>query len=289
MTAAPDVLLIHNATAGRGQRGRIAAVVQRLSQRGYRVTVRVTERAGHAEQLARSAAGVPIIVAAGGDGTVNEIVAGLDGAAAVVAVLPLGTANVLALELGLDRDPDRFAAAVAAGRTVTAWPGEVNGRNFMLMASVGFDAEVVAAVTPAQKHRLGKAAYVLAALRLWLAGRQTALRVTVDGTAHAAAGVVVSKSHCYAGHFVLAPEAGIAVPKLFVVLMAGGRRRDRLRYAWAMLRGRLHLQPDVRVIAAHEVSVASDAPAPVQVDGDIRGATPVLIRVGARPVRLITA
>ncbi len=287
MTRNPTILLIHNAAAGRGRRGRVAAVVGCLEQRGFRVTVRATERPGHAQQIAAEAAGLDLIIAAGGDGTVNEIVEGLGANAPSLAVLPLGTANVLAAELGLTDDPERFADAVAAGRTVAAWPGEVNGRSFMLMASVGFDAEVVAAVTPAQKHLLGKAAYLLAALRLWLAGRQTALRVTIDGAAYPAAGVVVSKSRFYGGRFVLAPQAGIAVPRLFAVLMPGGRRRDRLRYAWAMLHGRLHLQPDVRVIAAEEVRVTADDPAPVQVDGDIRGNTPAVIRVGQRPVRLI--
>jgi YegS/Rv2252/BmrU family lipid kinase len=288
MTRNPTILLIHNATAGRGRRNRVAAVVRSLEQRGFVVTVRATERPGRAQQIAASATGLGLIVAAGGDGTVNEIVEGLGADPPTLAVLPLGTANVLAAELGLTDDPQRFAAAVAAGRTVSAWPGEVNGRNFMLMASVGFDAEVVAAVTPAQKHLLGKAAYVLVALRLWLAGRQTALRVTVDGATYPAAGVVVSKSRFYGGRFVLAPEAGIAVPRLYAVLMPGGRRRDRLRYAWATLWGRLHLLADVLVIPTREVSVASDEPAPVQVDGDIRGATPAVIRVGQRPVRLIS-
>lgn len=287
MTQNTRVVLIHNATAGRGRRDRVAAAVACLARRGFDVAVRATERAGHAEQIARSAVGVGLIVAAGGDGTVNEIVGGLGDDAPTLAVLPLGTANVLAAELGLTDEPERFAAAVAAGRTVNAWPGEVNGRSFMLMASVGFDADVVAAVTPAQKRLLGKAAYALAALRLWLLGRHTALRVTVDGTTDDAAGVVICKSRFYGGRFILAPEAGIAVPRLFAVLMPGGRRRDRLRYAWAMLRGRLHLQPDVRVSPAREVSVASAAPAPVQVDGDIRGVTPVAIQVGERPVRLI--
>jgi YegS/Rv2252/BmrU family lipid kinase len=287
MRRVATILLIHNPAAGRGRSGRVVAAVRSLERRGFAVTLRATERPGHAGELAGAAAGTDILVVAGGDGTVNEVLEGLDDTAPPLAVLPVGTANVLATELGLDDDAGRFAAAVAAGRTVAAWPGEVNGRNFMLMASVGFDAEVVAAVTPAQKHLLGKAAYVLAALRLWLAGRQIALRVTVDGAAYPAAGVVVSKSRFYGGRFVLAPEAGITVPQMFAVLMTGGRRWDRLRYAWAMLRGRLHLLPDVRVIPAHEVIVASDGPAAVQVDGDIRGTTPVVIRLGERPVRLI--
>lgn len=287
MTQNPTILLIHNATAGRGRRDRVAAVVACLSRCGYDVAVRATERSGHAGQIARAAVGVNLIVAAGGDGTVNDIIGGLGDNAPVLAVLPLGTANVLAAELGLTDDPDRFASAVAAGRTVSGWPGEMNGRNFMLMASVGFDAEVVAAVTAAQKRRWGKAAYVLAALRLWVLGRQSALLVTVDGTSYPAAGVVIAKSRFYGGRFVVAPGAAIGVPRLFAVLMPGGRRRDRLRYTWAMLRGTLPAQPDVRVIPAREVTVESSVPVPVQVDGDIRGTTPGTIRVAERPIRLI--
>jgi YegS/Rv2252/BmrU family lipid kinase len=289
MPGRAKILLIHNPAAGRAGRDRVAAVVASLARRGFDVTVRATGRAGDAGRIAAGAGAVDMIVAAGGDGTVNEIVGGLGEEAPVIAVLPLGTANVLAAELGLTADAERFADAVAAGRTVTAWPAEVNGRSFMLMAGIGFDAEVVAAVSPAVKRRLGKAAYALAALRVWLAGRQTAFRVTIDGATHRVAGVVVCKSRFYGGRFVLAPAAGIDTPLLFAVLMPGGRRRDRLRYAWAMLRGRLHAAPDVRVIAARQVLVEADAPAPVQIDGDIGGVTPAVVAIAGRAVRFIKA
>lgn len=289
MTGRRAALLICNVAAGRARHDRLAAVTRHLERLGVDTTIRQTARPGHATELARDACGFDLVIVAGGDGTVNEVVAGLPPGAPPLAVLPLGTANVLAAELGLDRDAHRFATAVAAGHVVAAWPGEINHRYFLAMASVGFDAEVVATVTPHRKRWLGKAAYILAAITLWLAGRPTDLQVTADGIPYRCAGVVVGKGRYYAGRYTLMPGASIATPALFVVLLPGAGRRDLLRYARAMLHGRLHVEPGVTTLRAQRVTIASTSPAVIQLDGDIRTTTPAEIRVGASPLRLITA
>lgn len=287
MAARPRVLLIHNPAAGRARAERVAAVVACLARRGFAVSLRATERAGHAAQLAAEAGDADIIIAAGGDGTVNEIAGGLGDPAPAIAVLPLGTANVLAAELGMSAEPERFVASLAAGRCVVTRPGLMNGRRFLLMAGIGFDAAVVAAVSPACKRWLGKGAYGLAALGVWLAGRRSALRLNIDGEARRAASLIVCRSRYYGGRFVLAPEAGIAAPRLVAVLLPGGRRRDLLRYAWAMLRGRLAEVPGVELLPAHRIRVESDTPAPMQLDGDAAGSAPAEIALDTRPLRLM--
>src|SRR5205823_13024267 len=106
-------------------------------------------------------------VAAGGDGTLNAVANGLAGTNRTLAALRLGTANVLAREIGLPRDPERLAELIAAGPARPIWPGRVDSRLFLVMASSGFDAETVAAVNPRLKRRLGRLAFAWAIAMCW--------------------------------------------------------------------------------------------------------------------------
>jgi YegS/Rv2252/BmrU family lipid kinase len=285
------VVAIHNPVAGRRDVARFRIMVRHLELAGFRVSVRGTTEPGAAERIGRDAgrSGCDIIVVAGGDGTVNEVLNGLAGATIPLAIFPLGTTNVLAEELGLPSEPADFVAALMTLAPREAWTASVDGRHFALMASVGFDAEVVAGVNLRLKRAIGKGAYALSALRQWLVRRAHRYTVRIDGRDFQAAMVVVAKGHFYGGRFVAAPGAAITEQLLHVVLIAGSRRRDLLRYLWALARGRLHCLPDVRILTAREVAIAAVMPAPIQVDGDIRASLPAVIRIDEQPLRLYMA
>ena len=159
VVAAKSMLLIVNPTAGRRRRGLVDAVASRVRAEGWTVDVVETQAAGDARRLAETcdASRYGVIAVAGGDGTINEVINGLAGRGAdapAVGIVPLGTANVLAHELGLGFSAAAVARTMIAGRPVLMRPGEaVNGagaRCFSLMAGAGFDAKVVGAVTPRQ-------------------------------------------------------------------------------------------------------------------------------------------
>jgi diacylglycerol kinase family enzyme len=143
-----------------------------LGLQGLRPGVAETSRPGHATELAREAVGrgVPLVVAAGGDGTVAEVASGLAGSAALLGILPFGTANVLAWELGLPPAPERAARVLFAGRAAELRPGlarfgDGSSRLFVQMLGAGFDAAVVANLDLRLKRRVGKAAYVAQSAR----------------------------------------------------------------------------------------------------------------------------
>src|SRR5204863_6128250 len=116
-----------------------------------------------AERLAREAdADFDVIVAAGGDGTVHAVVNGLRGRAIPIGMVPLGTANVLAREIGLPRRAAPLAALIAAAPARPIWPGRIGARLFVMMASAGFDSETVAAIHPLLKARAGRLAFACA-------------------------------------------------------------------------------------------------------------------------------
>jgi diacylglycerol kinase (ATP) len=232
--------------------------------------------------------GCDLILAAGGDGTINEVLNGLAESSLPLALLPLGTANVLAAEIGLVCSPRRIAEAIARGQPRPVYLGSANGRRFAMMAGVGFDAHVVGRMDLRMKRALGKAAYVLGALGEFWRHRPTHYRVEIDGSSYPAAAVIVAKGHFYGGRFVVAREARLDQPRLQVALFERAGRWNVLRYLAAMVLGRLDRLPGLRVLAAERLTIGGPAGEPVQADGDLVAELPLSVTLAERPIALIT-
>ncbi|MFM7347075.1 MAG: diacylglycerol/lipid kinase family protein [Tagaea sp.] len=269
--AAERLLVIYNPIAGRRRRRFLSRVLEALERRGLSVRLEPTKKRGDAEALARGAreSGADRVVVAGGDGTINESLNGLEGPTPPLAIVPLGTANVLAHELGLGRRAEAVAAAIAEGHPRAVTLGLVNGRRFSMMAGVGFDAHVVHDVDSKLKRLIGKGAYALETLRQLFAFAPRFYDVTIDGTKHRAASVIVCNGHYYGGKFVAAPAARLDAPEFQVVLFARAGRLATIRYALARAAGRLAKRADVTILPARTVEIAGPAGEPVQADGDI--------------------
>lgn len=289
------LLVIHNPTAGRRVRGRLARWQAALGRLGAAITLAETNGPRHAIELARNAdpRRFDAVAVAGGDGTINEAVNGLADSPLPLALLPLGTANVLAGELGLPRDLDALARIAAFAPSRRIWPAELVASDraepwrFLLMAGIGFDAEVVAHLDLRLKRHFGKGAYVLGSLAQLARHRPRRFLVRVDGAAMQPASLVVARAHFYGGRFVLAPEARLDEKRLHVVVFPDPSRLAALRYLAAVVTGTLPRQRDVAVRAAAEIEFAGPAGAPIQVDGDVRAHLPARIRFAATPVDLI--
>ncbi|CAO3373522.1 diacylglycerol/lipid kinase family protein [Azospirillum argentinense] len=280
------LLVIHNPVAGARRGRRLGAVLERLEQRhGAAVTLRATGGRGDAEAMARAVApgAFDAVVAAGGDGTINEVVNGLGarggGETTIpLGIVPLGTANVLAHELGLPLDAEGVARVLAEGRPVPVHLGVANGRAFAMMAGAGLDARVVERVDPRLKRLIGKGAYAVETLARIAAGGGGPYRVAVDGAEPVeVASVIVAKGHFYGGRFVCAPDARLTDPWLHVCLFPRSGRGSALRYLWGVTAGRLPRFPDYRILPARRVVIDGPAGEPVQGDGDVIARLPVEI------------
>jgi YegS/Rv2252/BmrU family lipid kinase len=285
------ILIIVNPAAGRlrSAERRLRRFVAALERQGCGVVLRrAGPRLGDAERLAREAEpDFDAMVAAGGDGTIHAVVNGLAGRPIPIGVLPFGTANVLAREIGLPRRPERLAGVIAVGPARPIWPGQVDGRAFVMMASAGFDSETVAGVHPGLKARAGRLAFVWAMLvGLWHY-RACALVVRADGIEHRAAGLIAANGRFYAGPFVVAPHADLAAPTLELVLFHRAGRLAILRYAMALFLGLLPRLNDVTILRTRVATVTGDRALPVQADGEIVGRLPVTIEIADQPVLLI--
>jgi len=305
-----SILLIRNPVAGRRRRGLVDEVMRRVRAEGWTVDLVDTAAPGDARRIAETcdARRYAVIAVAGGDGTINEVVNGLAGRpdagpvpAPALAIVPLGTANVLAHELGLRATAAMVAQTMIAGRELSMRPGEATceatgsgpPRHFSLMAGAGFDAKVVAGVSAPLKRRLGKAAYVWRSMVETRRYRPVRYTVEVDGVNYEVASVIVTRSRLYAGPYVLAPAAALGEPLLHICLFERWGRMQTLRFGLALLRGRLPVTGGYRVITGRDVkiSVLSDAgesrAQPVQIDGDNALTLPVSIALAAGSVRIL--
>lgn len=251
--------------------------------------MRETACRGDAERFAAAASARDFdrLVVAGGDGTVNEVINGLADHRIPVAIVPLGTANVLAAELGLPAGPGAIADAIVNGAVRPIALGTVNDRRFTMMAGIGFDAQVVAHVSLNLKRLVGKIAYVVEALRQLRHYRPTVYDVAVDGRVYRAASVIVANGRFYGGRFVCAPLARLDAPEFQVCLFARAGRWHVLRYAAALAFGYLHRLGDVAIVPASRVAVAEPSAEPVQGDGDVIARLPAQIEVLTDRLRLV--
>jgi len=286
-------LIIHNPTAGARRTRRLCRLISVLDQRfDAKVTVLSTRGKGDAESMARSAApgSFDAIVAAGGDGTINEVINGLavSQAAIPLGLVPLGTANVMAHELKLGTESEDLADILVCGDARPVNLGVVNGRRFAMMAGVGFDAQVVENIDPRLKKLSGKGAYVVGSLnRLW-EGRAAGYRVTIGERSWSAASVIIANGHYYGGRFVCAPSASLFDPALHVCLFARNGRWNALRYIWGVMAGRIGHFADYRIVPADRLSLSGPEGEAVQADGDIIARLPVTIARDRNPLPVLT-
>jgi YegS/Rv2252/BmrU family lipid kinase len=287
--------IIHNPVAGRRRHWLLAETVQELSARGCLVTVQVTQRSGDAIALAREASDADVVLAAGGDGTVGEVVHGLmtrpDGDTPDFATIPLGTINVLALETGLPKTPAQLAGVLAEGPASQLTVGRANGRYFLLTAGAGTDAAAVGFLSPTLKKFLGQGAYYIALVQALIREGNTVYDVVLDAgegeQTFTVSSVIVTNASRYGGPKVIAPEARLDDGKLHVLLGMSHGRWNLTRYALAYMRGKLFTLPDVRIVPVTKLRVAAPAGKPVQFDGDVVLSLPIDIEVAPQRLGVI--
>lgn len=286
--------VIYNPAAGWRQRQAYKAIIKQLQLDGCEILEMPTRHAGHGEEIARQLTpeACDRVVAAGGDGTVNEVANGLlantsGGRTLPLALLPLGTANVLARELGVLEGRRATAECIRGGQPRAVAVGRANGRHFLLMAGVGFDAHVVAGLSLPLKRRVGKLAYVAETCRQLFVYRYPEFRLDIDGSRYRACSAIIANAHYYGGRFVVAPEALLEAPSLQVCLFRRSGRLHAMKYAAALVLRLLPQLPDVRYLEARRIQVLGPEGDPVQGDGDILAALPCDICVLPEALNLV--
>lgn len=265
------LLLITNPISG-GGRGRVAAAALATHLREHAVGAEIyfTKAAGDGAERARQAGGEAWdgLVAIGGDGTVNEVLNGMPDPSRPLGVLPVGTANVLAMELRLPRRPDAAAAAFAAGRRRSLAIGVCNGRRFLLFVGIGVDGAVVRRLAEVRTGTLGKHKWFGPIVHtVWNWPRYALSATFADGTRlDGLSSVLVTRVRNYGGVMRLTRDIDPDDGTLHVLCF---RARSRLAWSWLGGRALLRCLTPGRLLATRvTTSVRVDGHAPWQIDGD---------------------
>jgi diacylglycerol kinase (ATP) len=286
-------VLIYNPTAGALRRNPqviLQRTIAALARGGLSPHHLATSEPGHAESLARDAVakGADLILVLGGDGTINEAVQGLAFSNVPLGVLPGGTANVLAMELGLGSRLELAASRLAAFEPCPVALGRITGsfgsRHFLLMAGVGLDAVIVYNVSAGLKSAAGKLAYWVAGCGRFL-NRVDQLQVQVDSQVHQCGFALISRVRNYGGDLEIASRASLRSDDFEVVLFEGS---SPLRYAWYMLgvaAKRVQGMRGVRSFRTRRVDILTTAP--LQIDGEYLGRLAVSIEIVPGALQLL--
>jgi diacylglycerol kinase (ATP) len=318
--------LIYNPSGGqvvvRHELDNVAAFLNRY---GWSVALRETSKPLEATELARYAVnkGARVVIVAGGDGTINEVANGLVNTDAALGVLPVGTSNSWALQMGIPAlNPklpgtpvvkmiatleERIARPLPAnyyrkvllgaarvlveGHTVAVDMGELSGRYFLMWAGIGFDAASAKSVSLKEKRALGSWAYVLSTIKSAYRYSSTDVRLNLDGKVVKVDTpfIVVSNIQLYGGMVEIGAKACVQDAKLDVCIFKGDGFFTFVQHAMKVLTHR-HLQdPNVEYYQCREIVVESVPSLPVHVDGEPFTRTPVAIHTVPSSLKVIVS
>jgi diacylglycerol kinase (ATP) len=316
--------LIYNPAGGQVVvRHELDNVVAFLDHLGWSVILRETSKPLQATELARHAVnrGAQVVIAAGGDGTVNEVANGLVNTDAALAVLPVGTTNSWALQMGIPAlNPllpgtqaakmiaaleERVARPLPAnyyrklllhaaqvlvdGHTVAVDMGELSGRYFLMWAGIGFDAAIAQSIPLKEKKALGSWAYVLPAIESASRFYGTDAWLNLDGKLVKVSTpfIVVSNIQLYGGMIAIGARACVNDGKLDVCIFKGGGFLTFVQQAMEVLTHRHLEDPQVEYYQCREIVVESEHSLPVHVDGEPFTRTPVAIHTVPLSLKVI--
>jgi len=279
-------------SGGGGYKRDLPLIFDALRGLGYRVEGLETREPGDAGRLAREAVadGFDLVAALGGDGTVNETINGLAGSDVPLAIIPTGTVNVLAMELGIPLEPPDAVKLLGSGTVSWIDLGRAGDRYFGLMAGVGMDAAVVASMHPAMKKALKEAAFAVQGVGTYLTHDDPLFRVTARERTVEGYFAVFGNSSNYGGAFGITPLADMRDGLLDVCVLKDKSLISTVWYWTAALINAHIRHPKVeyfRTESAVVEAVEGDQEVLVQTDGEMAGKLPMECKVVPRALRVV--
>ena len=275
-------LVILNPAAHSEKASRLLEQIRTLS---CGAEIRLTSEAGDARRIAAQAVqdGVEVIIAAGGDGTLNEVVNGIRDAPVQLGILPVGTMNVFASELGIPHgNLERAWSIIEQGKVVTVDLPQANGTHFIQLAGVGLDAEVVRKTTADSKKALGPLSYLLTLVQVAAHKPSRVVLETDSGRIHEGSFALIGNGRLYGGPFPVFKRASLYDGLLDVLVFQNQTHWDVVRYFQAIAFGTHPDLPDVEYFQTSSIKVTSSGDVPVELDGEVAGTLPCLFSVNSQ-------
>jgi len=274
-----DAILLYNPSAGRSPLSseRLQHVLNRLRLGGLRCEAVVVDPDSRSSPLL-DFRNKSLLIVHGGDGTIHHALQQAAGQNVRLAVLPAGTANVLARELRIPLDLDQAIDVVLQGKIRRISLGRSGDRCFHLAAGTGLDAAVISRLNRRLKRVVGEGAYWAAGLRTFIDYQPQTIRLQVDGEMLEGSFAVIANARLYGGNLRLTPDADLSDDLLDVCLFTSRHKFRFLQYLWGALFGDLRTYPDVIYRKARCVQVTGPN-VPIQMDGELVGHLPASFSV----------
>lgn len=270
--------IVLNPTSGRGRGSTARLKIEDFARaRSLDWTIFETPARGAATQIAKECATeFGLIAAAGGDGTVSEVMRGVLGSDAIMGVLPCGTGNDFARHIGLGASLDRSLDCLLDGMESVIDVGMVGDQPFLNVVACGFDSEVGLRINNGYRWAKGTTAYVLAVLQTLASYKASEMEIVVDGQTHRLKSMLcaVANASQYGGGMKVAPQADLMDGFLDVVVVKEMSRLSFLRQFPHVFKGTHLTSDDVVCFRGQEIRISSERPLPILNDGDLSGTTP---------------
>ena len=285
------IVIIYNPAARKSSSEKIRLASDLLQRKGFSTELLTTRKAGDAEIFARDYREKKplLILAAGGDGTINEVINGIALSDVPLAILPLGTTNVLAREINISHKIPISVEAALAGKPKAVSLGKIEtataSRYFCLMAGIGFDGRSVHDMKASIKEISGEAAYFLSGINNLVSYSPDNILIRMNGNEYPAHSAIIGKASRYGGDFMVTPDASLFEPYLYACIFKGRKRTDLLKYVFGVFRGTHLKYSDVVYEKADSIEISGKAH--VQIDGDYFGVSPAKITVEKDALNLI--
>ncbi|MCD6129835.1 MAG: YegS/Rv2252/BmrU family lipid kinase [Deltaproteobacteria bacterium] len=274
--------ILINPKARRFNPKQVHAIASYFRRKGHHIRVAFIKKRGDAEILARSLArdGFDVVAAHGGDGIVTDVAEGLIHTNTALAVLPAGTTDVFAQEMGIPRNALKASLLIEKGLKKKIYTGVINGnRHFLVMCGVGFDAMTIKTVSNKFKKWWGKLSYISSGLFHMLKYRGKQIDVKIDGEKERCFTLIIGNARRYGGGFSVTPNASVLKEKLDVCMFCGkGMGREVLFHALLIVLG-FHLKlKSVKHQSFEKMEIFTPGIS-VHIDGDFFGFTPLTIEI----------
>lgn len=285
-------LLIHNPHSGQRDRSaEIAKAASRLSEAGWQIDLVTSTDPSQIEQRSLLAVqnAYDVVVVAGGDGTVNAAIQALAYQPTALGVIPIGTTNVWAREMGIPQNVNAATDVLLRGEIAQVDLGRSGKRYFIFVASAGFDASVTRVVDGRAKRRLGVFAYVISAIVEAMKLRGEDATIHVDGmvSRQRVLMVVAHNVRLYGGVLKMSPEAYADDGLLDCWVFRGRGLLAAICHIFTVLLGLHPHDPGTEYYRSAKIVIRAKRPMPVQLDGDYYGTTPVAFRVAPGALHVI--
>jgi YegS/Rv2252/BmrU family lipid kinase len=256
------MLFIVNPISGHGRKKRI---ISRLTEAGYKVVC--TEYAGHAEKLAREAVD-SVVVAVGGDGTVNEVARGLVGTGKTLGIIPCGSGDGLARHLEISHNLSKALRTVTAGKVSPLDAGTIDGKLFFSVCGVGFDA--VVSERFAKCGRRGLTSYISEGLKTWTVYAPEKYSIVIDGEKieHEALFITIGNSNQWGNGAKITPLADSSDGILDITVVDGFKAVELPWLAGRLMTGSAHKSSRVHTYRGQNITITRHSDGPAHADGD---------------------